>query len=672
MSTTRREMSVPAPPNRRLRAFAFDPILSTRIETYEINEVTIRLPWEAEPAPGPVDDYVEVVDYDPASRAFYPPVDLNDPALLAQDGLAPAEGNPQFHQQMVYAVARTTIAHFERALGRRALWSPARVSSDERVTYEYVDRLRIYPHALREANAYYSPARKALLFGYFPASFTDPGENLPGGMVFTCLSHDIVAHETTHALLDGLHRRFIEPTNVDVWALHEAFADIVALFQHFTYPDVLRHAIAQTRGDLRRQNLLGELAYQFGQAIGHYGALRSALGRVDPITKAWVPHVPDPAELLATSQPHARGAILVAAIFDAFLTLYQRRVADLVRLATGGTGVLPPGAIHPDLVERLAQEAAKTAQHVLHMAIRALDYCPPVDINYGDYLRALITADADLVTDDRLNYRVAVLEAARRRGIYPRDVRTLSTDSLLWDEPTERQQQAFGRVFSGAANLRNLVPTWGLTGARREIYEQARRSQARLHRRLTDPDLLSREEAAALFLDEDAPLYIDPAAPPSYYRPRGREDGPPALEVHSVRPTRRVGPDNQVLMQLVVDITQRRRAYFDPEDQRRADAGDSELLARPDFIFRGGCTLVVDLETGQVRTCIYKRIRSARRLQQTRDFIGGGERTTLQATYFGNPIRRYFAQFGGDGAGADGGEPFALLNRSFDAEEVEG
>jgi hypothetical protein len=672
MSTTWRGMSVPAPPYRRLRAFAFDPILGTRIETYEINEVTIRLPWETGLAEGPVDEYLEVVDYDPASQVFYPPVNLNDPALLAQDGLAPAEGSPQFHQQMVYAVARTTIAHFERALGRRALWSPARVSSGAGARYEYVDRLRIYPHALREANAYYSPAKKALLFGYFPASFTDPGENLPGGLVFTCLSHDIVAHETTHALLDGLHRRFIEPTNVDVWALHEAFADIVALFQHFTYPDVLRHAIAQTHGDLRRQNLLAELAYQFGQAIGHYGALRSALGRVDRATGTWTPHVPDPAELLATPEPHARGAILVAAIFDAFLTLYRRRVADLIRVATGGTGVLPPGDLHPDLVERLAQEAAKTAQHVLHMCIRALDYCPPVDINYGDYLRALITADADLVTDDRLNYRLAVLEAARRRGIYPWDIRTLSTESLLWEPPTEKQQAAFARIFSGAANLRNLAPSWGLSGERREIYEQARRSQSRLHRRLVDPDLLSGDEAAALFLDDEAPLYMDPAAPPTFYRPKGREDGPPALEVHSVRPTRRVGPDNQVLTQLVVEITQRRRAYLDPEDQRKADAGDRKLLGHPDFIFRGGCTLVVDLETAQVRTCIYKRIRSERRLEQTRAFLGGGERSSLQATYFGDPVRRYLVHRDGDGGQAGGRmEPFALLHRSFEVEEME-
>jgi hypothetical protein len=94
--------------------------------------------------------------------------------------------------------------------------------------------------------------------------------------------------------------------------------------------------------------------------------------------------------------------------------------------------VLHPGSIHPDLVRRLSREAAKTARHVLTMCIRALDYCPPLDITFGEFLRAIITADYDLVADDQLQYRIAFVEAFRRRGIYPRDVRSLGVDSLLW------------------------------------------------------------------------------------------------------------------------------------------------------------------------------------------------------------------------------------------------
>ena len=166
-----------------------------------------------------------------------------------------------------------TIEHFEHALGRVALWAPRFVkymqNGEPQIEEHYVPRLRIYPHALREENSFYSPVKKALLLGYFPASQTRPGDNLPGGTVFCALSHDIIAHETTHALLDGLHRYFGEPTNEDVMAFHEAFADIVALFQHFTVPEALRDQIRRTRGNLAKQNMLGELALQFGQGIGN-------------------------------------------------------------------------------------------------------------------------------------------------------------------------------------------------------------------------------------------------------------------------------------------------------------------------------------------------------------------------------------------------------------------
>lgn len=651
------------PPHRRLRAFAFDPILSRRIETHDINEVTIKLPWEDNLEAGPVDDYLEVVDYDPASQAFYAPVDLTDEHLLAQDGHPPSEGNPRFHQQMVYAVARTTICHFERALGRRALWSPRLYrTKGDKIKDESIERLRIYPHALREANAYYSPIKKALLFGYFPASTIDPGENLPGGTVFTCLSHDIVAHETTHALLDGLHRRFIEPTNVDVWALHEAFADIVAMFQHFTYPKVLRHQIVRTRGDLESQNLLGELAYQFGQAIGRYGALRSALGRIDPRTKKWVPGKPEPEKIRRITKPHARGAILVAAVFEAFLTIYKWRIADLLRIATRGTGVLPPGELHPDLVKRLEREAAKTASHILRMCIRALDYCPPVDVDFGDYLRALITADADLVTDDRLNYRLAVIEAFRRRGIYPRDVTNLSEESLLWHAPDVKEQEAFLKVFRNPERLRELVPDWELTTDRREIYNQSKESQKMLHKWFTHASALDAARVAHIVLDKNAPKGI--------YRD---EKGIPKLEIHSVRPACRVRPDGQTVKDLIVEMTQRRRGYFETSIQDKVDLGKIKSPPKPDFIFRGGCTLLIDPDTAEVRYCIYKRILSKNRLGRMRKFLLGDKRPSLHVTYFGDPHKTYFYKLTARWKKQEEEleiEPFALLHRSFEQEEV--
>ena len=350
---------VPTPVVRRLRVFAFDPSLATRIASASFNEITVGVPWE-DLSPGPVGEYLEVVDVDPASGVFYYPVDLDHPHLLATDGLSAGESNPQFHQQMVYAVAMTTIQHFERALGRQALWAEHRVKRRNGVYHtQFVRRLRVYPHALRDRNAYYSPAKKALLFGYFPVTSKDES-NTPGTVVFTSLSHDIVAHETTHALLDGVHPRFNEPTSPDVHAFHEAFADIVALFQHFTYPPVLESQIRRTRGDLDSESLLGQLAQQFGRATGRGAALRDALGGRDEETGVWKPRTPDPHALDSTFGAHGRGAILVAAVFRAFLLIYRARTADLFRIATRGTGKLPEGEIDPDLTVRLAQDVHRT------------------------------------------------------------------------------------------------------------------------------------------------------------------------------------------------------------------------------------------------------------------------------------------------------------------------
>src|SRR5258708_10048529 len=146
---------------------------------------------------------------------------------------------------MVYAVASETIRRFELALGRSIRWSFARWMKAGEAADECV---RICRHAMQEPSAFYSRDLRGLLFGYFPASLTEPGANKPGQTVYTCLSHDIIAHETTHALVDSQRDYFMEPTGPDAPAFHEAFADIVALFQHFTFKDALLDTIQRTGG----------------------------------------------------------------------------------------------------------------------------------------------------------------------------------------------------------------------------------------------------------------------------------------------------------------------------------------------------------------------------------------------------------------------------------------
>jgi len=617
------------PPFRRLRIYAFDPAASLDMRTAVINSATVTLPWE-QLEPGPIGEYIEVIDVDPASGGFYLPVDLNDPALLVQDGFPPSDGNPKFHQQMVYAVAMMTVRNFERALGRRVLWAQRPWDWKTRETVDrYVGRLRIYPHALREANAYYSPQKVGLLFGYFQASRIDFGTALPGGTIFTCLSHDIVAHETTHAILDGMHRRFIEASNPDSLAFHEAFADIVALFQHFTIEEAVYQQISQLRGDLSRRSLLSGLAIQFGNAIGHYGALRDAIDSIDPATG-----LPDPGALDRAIEPHERGAILVAAVFDAFLSIYRSRVEDLLRISTGDGTRFPDSDLHPDLIRRLTKEATKAASHVLRMCIRAVDYLPPVDINFGDYLRALITADADLVSDDARGYRIAVIEAFRRRGIFPRDCRSLSVDSLLWERPDTRIEIDWLKEID-----------FPYIADRREIYETATRRCADLFNWLWDNARISHEamRSMGLWLREDAPKTIRRRQKDGDRRPRR-----PAVEVHSVRVANRVGPDGDQEQQLIIEITQERRGYRTPKAQQQVESRGRVAGLTADFVFRGGATLIVDLRTREVRYCISKDIASTERLAAQRAFQFGADSEALGATYFGAASRD---------------EPFAFVHR---------
>ena len=245
------------------------------------------------------------------------------------------------------------------------------------------------------------------------------------------------------------------------------------------------------------------------------------------------------------------------------------------------------------------------------MCIRALDYCPPIDITFGDYLRALVTADRDLVPHDPRNYRVAFVAAFRDRGIYPAGVRHLSPDNLVWEPPP----LPFENLKS---ILSKLELTWGLEGDRRVAYDTASENAKKFHDWLIDPKHVSDEEFGALGFDRA----IGP-------RSIGGVSGDLAgVEVHSVRPARRIGPDGQSRTDLVVELTQTlRTANQDP--------------------YRGGCTLLIDLEKRAVRYFVRKRLTSPDYVStQLKYRVALSD--NLRASYFDEP--------------PGGREPFALVH----------
>ena len=138
------------------------------------------------------------------------------------------------------------------------------------------------------------------------------------------------------------------------------------------------------------------------------------------------------------SSPHARGSILVAAVFRAFLNVYKAKTEDLFRIASNGSGILREGQIDPDLANRLATEAATIARRLLGICIRGMDYVPPVAVSFGDYLRAMITGDHDLYPEDVDGYRAAIVEAFSAWGIVPEGMKIVSQDTLLWQTMSEK------------------------------------------------------------------------------------------------------------------------------------------------------------------------------------------------------------------------------------------
>ncbi len=576
---------MPTPVYRYLRGYTLDPGFSTQLETMAINDTVYRVRWEdLTDAPGPVGEYFEVMDIDPPSKCYYAPVNLNAIEVLSQNGLKPSEGNPQFHQQFVYTIAMKTLMHFEQSLGRKLIWAPRPLYENEKfVRNEYVEKIRLYPHAFRAANAYYHRDKKAILFGYFKAARQVQGTNFPGGAVFSCLSPDIIAHEVTHALLDSIHPRYMEDTNKDVAAFHEGFADIIALLQRFTITDLVVNQLSNAHGNLDHFTVLGDMATQLGTALADSrGALRGAIGQRNA-NGGWDRRKPDATLYQTTNECHERGSILVATFFDALIKVYNFKTADLFRIATNGTGVLPKGAIHPDLAQRLAEEICNIAEHLLNIAIRALDYCPPVDINFGEYLRALVTADIEFAKSDERIYRVALIDAFRSWGIFPQNVTTLSEESLQWSAPdlSPRQKGAMDEV---AAFLKNRVRDLNSLTNRKEVWLKSQEIQRDLHRLMVSEsgvalgdeweDLLDKLglRTKSINFRDDAGTEIN----------ENINVNTP-IEIHKVRPAYRVGNDGLVLEQVIVTITQSITVMVDQGNGRFQPVK-----------FRGGSTIIFD------------------------------------------------------------------------------
>ncbi len=558
------QRDVRAPLVRPLRIYTLDPSVSDRLG----GVATVLVPYE-KLEPGPIGSLFAVNGSGAPVELQSEALDLDDPFLLLSGGLSPTPTNGRFHMQMVYAVCSLTYAAFRRALGRDIAWA-SMAPADGPL------RLVVRPFGFEGTNAGYSREAGDLSFGFFRAGDKAAGFTLKGGLISTALSHDIVAHETTHALLDGLRSSFLDPTNVDVPAFHEGFSDLVALFLHFTYAEVVEQAIRDSGGTIAHGSLLTDIAREFGYArsrTGRADALRSGvdvagLAAFDSDVlpgKEGGPRVYDP-----KLEPHMLGSVLVSAVFEAFTTIVRRKTEKYYRIAGIDRESIGRIPLNDALVKAIAQEACDVAGQFLNICIRAIDYCPPADMELGEYLRAIITADGDLERTDKWGFREALMRSFRRREIFPDHVLFMTEDAVRW-QPPGQSLHVKGLAFRD-------LKFEGDPGQPASASELVRQAQA-LGRFVTNP------KYAECFR----------LVPPSERLPKGVVQASPPM-VQSIRVTRRAAPDGRILFDLIGEVTQ--SCTVDRDGQL--------------FDVNGGCTVVIDPE-GTVRYSIFKKLDSENR-----------------------------------------------------------
>jgi len=533
-------------PTRMLTVLALDPSVK---DGDEVLKTQIEIPNELL-EPGPRGSRVFLVDYDSSTDSFRRPAPVKKPPKNPTvDPADPFErvpdskliGNFDFHAFMTYGIVMKTLARFEFALGRRLSWSFGS------------HQIQVSPHAFADANAFYSDRAQGLFFGYFPSR---DGKST----IYTCLSHEIVAHETTHALLDGLRERYTDPSSPQQAGFHEGFADIVALLSILSAESIVAKVIdlgvpGPRNGFIKRSHvslnalknsgLLG-LANQMGSELAgiHGHALRRSVS---------LPPNPNYLQSPEYQEAHTCGEVLVAAVMNAYLNIWVDRLK-------------PVGDDKRVDRKRAAEEGAEVAEHLLNVCIRAIDYCPPTDIEFGDFASALLTVDAELnPVDAKYNLRESLLDAFVAYGIYPTSRGGASRQKGSWDPPPPNTEFVYDRTHSD--NMR------------------------------CDPDELFRflwENRSAFRLQEDA-----------------------HTRVLSVRPCTRRGRDGFILRETVVEYHQTLK-LFARELGRLGIRRPKEMPPETEVTLYGGNAVIFD-EYGHVKYNIGKsildRARQSKRLQ---------------------------------------------------------
>lgn len=352
----------------RLRVAVEDPLVAAEYGFGPENVQTGDEPFFLD---GPVGARVAIVDRDPENGQLTAPA-----AWLASGRTYSTPDDPASPQSIaasVFGIVLETLAMFERqdVLGHKVRWafdSP---------------QLLVVPNAGIWANAFYDRYSRSLQFYSFDAE--------GGARVHTALSRDIVAHETGHAILDGLAPALYDALTPESLALHESIGDLAAMLMALQSRSIRDWLVRDHGGRLDGSTPVSQLANQFGWARRMNRPLRDANNSVTMSQ--------------AGQEPHDLSQVLTGAIWATMVRLH----ASALQRAQES----PDSPAETTVGKALGISALRIAR----VLFRALDFLPPAEATFVDYARAVLRSDSVAYPIDETGYRETLTREFVERGI---------------------------------------------------------------------------------------------------------------------------------------------------------------------------------------------------------------------------------------------------------------
>ncbi len=301
----------------------------------------------------------------------------------------------EFIQASVFAGILKTLALFEHKeiMGRTIHWAMP-------------GALKVYPRRgeLSKPNSFYQR-------GVGLSFYSSRGANPPGEIIYPSLSRDALAHESAHAILDGIEPALYDAIGPHPRALHEALSDLVAVLLAFKSRTLSVYVLKQSVGSLLDVTEFSGLADQIGaqKAENLARLLRNSPTPLRSLVNNAHLDPSRPEGFAPPDQPYAISLALSGALYHVLQQHHERLKQTLARTEPYRSKPQP-------LFSASGQAMMDAARCLRSVLFRALDFLPPGEISFADYADALLAVHQAFSPQDDF-YRRWISDEMVRRGI---------------------------------------------------------------------------------------------------------------------------------------------------------------------------------------------------------------------------------------------------------------